>query len=233
MNTRKKILQNIALLTIMLAGFISCEKDFVSIDSDVVNSDNTTNFNTDLFEFPVRTYNKKITPFQTNGLPTNLLGYYNDAVYGSSSVNYVGQMTPTSYNPTFGDNVVIDSIVLNIPYFSSIAESDGEGNTTYELDSIFGDSPIKLSIYKNNYFLRDFNPELEFDESQRYFSNGTTSSSDMISASTLEGQLLYENDAFLPSADEIRLTEIDLDENGNPILDENNDPVYSNKGYAG
>ena len=64
MKTRKNILQNIALLTLILAGFISCEKDFASIDSDVVNSDNATNFSTDILKFPVRTYNKKITPLR-------------------------------------------------------------------------------------------------------------------------------------------------------------------------
>ncbi|MFT5215832.1 MAG: hypothetical protein ACI83H_000949 [Glaciecola sp.] len=225
MKTRKNILQNIALLTLILAGFISCEKDFASIDSDVVNSDNATNFSTDILKFPVRTYNKKITPFQTNGLPVNLFGFYNDPVYGSSNVNFVGQMTPTAYNPTFGENVVIDSIVLNMPYFSRNTEIDEDGNNTYELDSIFGNSPIKLSVYKNNFFLRDFNPDLEFNVTQKYFSNGSSSSNDIINVSDLEGQLLYQNDAFTTSPSEIRLTTIELDENGDTVLDEDDNPV--------
>jgi hypothetical protein len=225
MKTRKNILQNIALLTLILAGFISCEKDFASIDSDVVNSDNATNFSTDILKFPVRTYNKKITPFQTNGLPVNLFGFYNDPVYGSSNVNFVGQMTPTAYNPTFGENVVIDSIVLTMPYFSRNTETDEDGNNTYELDSIFGNSPIKLSVYKNNFFLRDFNPDLEFNATQKYFSNGSSSSNDIINVSDLEGQLLYQNDAFTTSPNEIRLTTIELDENGDTVLDEDDNPV--------
>ncbi len=225
MKTRKNILQNIALLTLILAGFISCEKDFASIDSDVVNSDNATNFSTDILKFPVRTYNKKITPFQTNGLPVNLFGFYNDPVYGSSNVNFVGQMTPTAYNPTFGENVVIDSIVLTMPYFSRNTEIDEDGNNTYELDSIFGNSPIKLSVYKNNFFLRDFNPDLEFNATQKYFSNGSSSSNDIINVSDLEGQLLYQNDAFTTSPNEIRLTTIELDENGDTVLDEDDNPV--------
>ncbi len=223
----KKKLQNIALLAIILAGFISCEKDFANIDSDVVNSDNATNFGTDFIKLPVRTYNKKITPFQTNSLPINLFGFYSDDVYGSSTVNFVGQMTPTSYNPSFGDNVVLDSVVLTIPYFSVNTETDEDGNKTYEIDSIFGniEAPIRLSVYKSNYFLRDFNPDLEFDETQKYYSNGSTSSTDAISASELEGQLLYQNDDFTPSADEIKLTKVELDENGDPVLDEDDNPV--------
>ena len=227
MKTSKNILQNIAILTLLFIGFISCEKDFASIDSDVVNSDNATNFNTDFLQFPVRAYNKNIVPFQTNGLPVNLLGYYNDAVYGNSTVNFVGQMTPTAYNPTFGENIVVDSIVLTIPYFTRNTDTDDEGNNTYEIDSIFGNTPIRLSVFENKFFLRDFNPDEEFDAVQNYFSNGTSSSNDLISSSNLEGQLLYQDDAFLPSSDEIRLTTIELDENGDPVLDEDNNPVTS------
>ncbi|MEZ4797080.1 MAG: DUF4270 domain-containing protein [Flavobacteriaceae bacterium] len=226
MKTSKKVLQNICLLAIIIIGFISCEKDFASIDSDVVNSDNATNFNTDFLKFPVRTYNKKVSPFQTNGLPSNLLGYYNDPVYGTSTVNFVGQMTPTAYNPTFGENIVLDSVVLTIPFYSTQTEIDEDGNSTYRLDSIFGNTPIKLSVYKSNYFLRDFNPDDDFDESQKYYSNGTSSSSDLISSSELEGQLLYETDDFLPSPVEIRFTTPQLDDNGDPVLDEEGDTIY-------
>jgi hypothetical protein len=222
---RKALIQNIALLTLIIVGFISCEKDFASIDSDVVNSDNATNFSTDFFEFPVLTYNKNIGPFQTNGLPVNLLGFHNDPVYGNTTVNFVGQMVPTAFNPTFGENVVLDSVVLTVPYFSRNVETDEDGNNTYEIDSIFGDTPIKLSVYKNNFFLRDFNPDQEFDASQQYYSNGTSSSSDMINTSDLEAELLFQTDEFLPSADEIRLTTVELDEDGEPVLDEDDNPV--------
>lgn len=220
MKIRKINLQNFILFIAIIVSFIACEKDFASIDSDVVNSDNTSNFGTDFLEFPVRAYNKKIDPFQTNGLPVNLFGFNNDPVYGSSNINFVGQMTPSAYDPVFGDNVVLDSVVLTIPFFSRAIETDEDGNNVYLIDSIFGETPIKLSVYKNNYFLRDFNPELEFDATQKYFSNGTSSSSDVINVSDLEGQLLYQNDEFLPSADEIRLTSIELDEDGEPVLDE-------------
>jgi len=225
MKTSKTILQNIGLLTILVFGFVSCEKEFASIDSDVINSDNTTNFETDFFEFPVRTYNKKVDPFQTNGLPSNLLGYYNDAVYGSSTINFVGQMTPTGYDPTFGENVVLDSVVLSMPYYANVTDTDEDGNNTYEIDSIFGSTPIRLSVYENNFFLRDFNPDLEFNSTQNYFSNGTSSSGDVMNESVIQGQLLYNTDEFLPSNKEILFTDIELDENGDPVLDEDGEPV--------
>ncbi len=202
-------LKHIALTALILTGFLACDKDFASLESDVVNSDNTSNFDNDLAIYPVITYNKKLPAFQSNGLPENLLGYYNDPVYGTSTANFVAQMVPSAFDPSFGTNVVIDSIILKVPYFSTGINTDEDGNVTYRLDSIYGNTPIKLSVFQNNYFLRSFNPESEFNDSQKYYSNGTTSGNSLINPLDLEGQLLYQDDEFLPSSDEIILTELD------------------------
>ena len=201
------ILKNIALTIFILGSLISCNIDFASIDSDVINPDNAKNFLTDYEEYPVITYSKDIGPVQTNGLSSNLLGYYYDPVYGTSISNFVSQMNPASFNPTFGENVLLDSVVLTIPYFSKLIEIDADGNSIYALDSIFPKvdyKPIKLSVYKNEYFLRDFDPNSEFNDAQKYFSNGLTFS---------EGELLYPDpnidDTFLPSEKQIILTVID------------------------
>jgi len=197
------ILKNIALTIFMLGSLIACNIDFASIDSDVINPDNAKNFLTDYEEYSVITYNKDVGPVQTNGLSSNLLGYYYDPVYGTSISNFVSQMSPSSFDPTFGENVVLDSVVLTIPYFSRLIETDADGNSIYELDSIFPKvdyKPIKLSVFKNEYFLRDFDPNSEFNDAQKYFSNGLTFS---------EGELLFQDNLFSPSEDQIILTEID------------------------
>jgi hypothetical protein len=204
-------LQNSALFAFILGLLISCETDFASLDSDVINPDNATNFLTDVEDYPVITYNKNAGPVQTNGLPAYLLGHFYDPVYGSSTANIVSQMAPSTFDPSFGENVVLDSVVLTIPYFSTTTETDENGNAVYELDSIFGDTPIKFSVFKNNYFLRNFDPDSEFNASQKYFSNGSTSQSDFINPINLEGTLLYSDDAFLPSSEVIILTELDED----------------------
>ena len=201
-------LKSSSLIIFVLGIFVSCETDFASLDSDVINPDNATNFLTDVEDYPVITYNKNTGPVQTNGLSSYLIGHYYDPVFGSSTANFVSQMSPSSFEPTFGENVVLDSVVLTIPYFSTTTETDDEGNVIYEIDSIFGNTPIKLSVFKNNYFLRDFDPDSEFNDSQKYFSNGSTSQSDFISPLDLEGTLLYKYDTFLPSSDVIILTEL-------------------------
>jgi len=194
------ILKNTGLTVFILGSLVACNIDFASIDSDVINPDNAKNFLTDYEEYPVITYSKDIGPVQTNGLSSNLLGYYYDPVYGTSISNFVSQMSPASFDPTFGENVVLDSVVLTIPYFSTLTEIDTVGNSIYELDSIFGETPIKLSVFQNNYFLRDFDPNSEFNDPQKYFSNGLTFS---------EGELLYQDDLFSPSEKQIILTVID------------------------
>jgi Domain of unknown function (DUF4270) len=211
MKKKHIIFKNIALLTIIFAGFVACDKEFVSIESDVVNSDNTGNFTTDKAIYPVITYSKKITAFQSNRLPAYLLGYNNDPVFGTSSSNFVAQMIPTAFDPSFGNNVVLDSVILTVPYFSTGIDTDEDGNITYRLDSVYGNAPIKLSVYQNNYFLRSFNPDSEFNDSQKYYSNGAISENNFINPAQFEGQLLYQDDSFSPSAEQIILTELDTE----------------------
>jgi hypothetical protein len=187
----------------------SCEKDFTSIDSDVINSDNAINFETNSIEYPIVMHSKIVDPVQSNNLPSFLLGYNNHAIYGESTSSFLGQMVPDQYSPDFGDNVVLDSVVLTIPYFSRGVETSDEDDITYELDSVYGGSPIKLSIYRNNFFLRSFDPYGEFDDIQKYYSNGSLSDSESISQGQLEGELLFEIGDFAPSASQINLTEVD------------------------
>ena len=138
--------KNIICLLILLS-ISSCQEDYSEIGTDVIN-EQLINIENQLY--PVKTYNKLISPFQSNVLPSYLLGHYNDPNFGSTTVHFLGQLTPGNFSPTFGDNTVLDSVVLTIPYFS---KSDGE---SFSIDSLYGSGPIKLSVYKNNFFSAKF-----------------------------------------------------------------------------
>ena len=207
--------QHIKIIVILLA-FVSCEKDFASFDSEVINSDNAINFSTNSVEYNLTTQSDMVNPVQTNNLPSFLLGSYNHPQYGRSNSSFVGQMVPSEYNHDFGDNVVLDSVVLTIPYFSRGIDTSEEGDITYEIDSVYGDDPIKISVYRNNFFFRTFDPFSDFDTSQSYYSNGSLSVEEIIDGTQLEGELLFETDDFIPSAEQINLTEIDTA--GNPYV---------------
>ena len=207
---------NFFKIFIFLLLIVSCEKDFASFDSQVVNSDNAINFSTNSVEYGLTTRSEMINPVQSNNLPSFLLGSYTHPQYGRSNSSFVGQMVPEDYDHDFGDNIVLDSVVLTIPYYSRGIDTSEEGDITYEIDSVYGNSPVKISVYKNNFFLRTFDPFSDFNNSQGYFSNGSLSVEEIIDATQLEGELLFEIDDFTPSEQQINLTE--LDTAGNPYV---------------
>ncbi|WP_345166379.1 DUF4270 domain-containing protein [Algibacter aquimarinus] len=211
------------IFLLMIISFIACDKEFSEIDSDVLGKDNS-NFDTNNNDFPIVSYNKKLDSLQINGLASNLLGVFNDPAYGKTTASIVTQITPTTFDPSFGTNAVIDSVVLRIPYFSRIASIEGEVTTYTIQDSLYGENqegnidPIKLSIYQNNYFLRDFDPFNVGDNNfQNYFSNAdfavngganrVLNGTSVIDFETQKGQLIYEDINFEPSAEAIRLDE--------------------------
>jgi hypothetical protein len=179
----------------------ACDNDFSEIGTGIVG---TPDFKITHGIYPVNTYNKKITSFQSDGLSENLLGYYYDPLFGGSNADYVGQLAPRTYAPDFGDETVLDSVVLTIPYANTAEVGE---STTYTLDSLYGSDPIKLSIFKNNYYLRAFDPNADLDATQNYYSNGTLAQGETIGASDLEGQLIYQNNSYFPSENSIDLWE--------------------------
>ena len=182
----------------LVALTLSCEEDYTEIGTDVINNQNISIENQ---SYPAKTYNKRITPFQSNNLPSNLLGYYYNPNFGGTTAHFLSQLTPQNFSPSFGNNPVLDSVFLTIPYFS---KTDGE---TYTLDSLYGNGVVKLSVFKNNFFLRNFDPGSDLDDFQTYYSNGALSASEDLNPADLEAQLLYTSNEFVPSNESIHLTE--------------------------
>lgn len=193
---KNKIALQFLVFSLILTSFIACDKDFSTLESDIINSDVATNF--DVLQLSetnpeftdVITYTDVLEPVQTNGLGLNTIGIYDDVAYGRTTTSFVSQLTASTFTSDFGEQVQIDSVVLYLPYFSSIEEIDDDENITYEIDSVFGREPIRLSVFESNYFIRDFDPEAEFDAIQPYFSNMSASTSEFISQAALEGNEL-------------------------------------------
>ena len=210
-------MKNIKLLSVFFILFIySCDKDFTSIDSDVISAENAINFNTSSIDYPIVASNLRLNPVKSNNLPSFMLGYNNNPFYGESKASFLGQVVPAEFSPSFGENVVLDSVILTIPYYSRGVETSEEGDITYEIDSVYGSTATKLYVYKSNFYLRDFNPSGDFSDSQNYYSNGALSNSESINQAEIEAELLYESgilgdgsDDFIPSSERIDLTSLD------------------------
>ncbi|MCF8274884.1 MAG: DUF4270 domain-containing protein [Flavobacteriaceae bacterium] len=250
-----KALKFIGFSLFTIAAIVACDKDFNSIESDVIG---LKNFDISNNQIPIVSFNKKLDSLKINNLNANLLGVFNDPTYGQTSASIITQLTPAEYNPSFGTNPVIDSVVLTIPYYNRVTGTDSNNNTIYTIqDSLYGSAPIKLSIYQNNYFLRDFNPNEDLNVTQNYYSNasGTINATDNfaiteagpINFDTQKGALIFENDDFVPSSDAIILKTTATDgsettertipalrQNLSPdfwktlIFDKEGDPVLSN-----
>ena len=201
----KYILPRIGAIMLVIITLASCEEDFSNINTNIIDQ----NFNTELDESrTVIAYSKKIPSVQTNGLPAYQLGIYNDPVYGKTTSNLLAQVTLGNgdTDPDFGDCTVLDSVVLYLPYFSEAAiENDA---TVYTLDSIYGNEPINISLYESNFFLRDFDPNSNFEEFQKYYSNDGPTFRDQVITGGVNS-LMYTIEDFVPTNEPhtIKITE--------------------------
>jgi Domain of unknown function (DUF4270) len=104
--------------------------------------------------------------------------------------------------------------VLYIPFFSE-ATVDGE-ETTYELDSVYGNDPMNISIYESNLFLRNLDPESGFEELQNYYSNQRQLFKDHIIDGGVNS-LNYTIEDFTPSDQPHTILETETNEQGEEV----------------
>lgn len=213
-----KVLIKVAAMVAVVFTVVSCDDDFNSVGSEVIGG---VNFQDNEYNATPIAYSKRFERVQTSTLPNYLMGVYNDPIYGQSTYNVLSQVLPNRFGPTFGDNAVLDSVVLRVPYFSDLTETetndDGDVINTFELDSVYGSSAINLSVYKSDYFLRDFDVEAGSEVRQVYFSNDINDNF----GPTVEERLLFVENNFRVSSNEIRLLAEDTD------IDEDDDPQVS------
>ncbi len=176
---------------VALSAFTACDEDYSNIGGEIIN--NPTDVK--LSEYEVNAYSQKINSVQTNNLSNQFLGVYKSPVYGESTASIVTQLGLSLPDPEFGANVQLDSVVLTLPYFSTETEGSTAENPQYALDSIFGGGSFKLSVYETSYFLNDLDPEADFADRQKYYSDQQPAIEQNII-----GEPLYVNETFIPSA---------------------------------
>lgn len=166
---RISLLKGSVFLALASILSVSCDKDFNSIGSDIVGE---TYFGMDKHEFTdVNSGYVKTGAVQANNLAVNSLGIYSNPAFGVSKSHFVTELQPSSYGITIGDNPVIDSVYLYVPYKSTLKNTDAAGLKTYELNEVYGgEAKFRLKVYENGYFLNDYNPN-SISESQLYYSD--------------------------------------------------------------
>ena len=180
----------------LLSILFSCEDDFQDVGKGLVDESNFTSGSSDNYlvtAYTVPFFNG--TGVQTNGLSAGALGFYQDTLYGNTTASYLTQVGLLAGNPSFGENPVIDTVLVDITYYSTSTQT-AENKTDYTLDSVYGTNPIKLTAYRSNYFLSATAPP-DFTENAVYYSN------DLQQFGDLEGDVLFEVDNLVPSNDAV------------------------------
>ncbi len=167
---RKNFYFNQVVLGLTALLLISCDKDFNEIGADIIGDDHY-NFNRDTREIVANTVGTG--PVQSNNLPLNPLGIYDNPVFGKTKAHFVTQLELKTPNPNIGTNIQMESVTLSVPYFSHVVTNNADGTKIYELDSILGSNQAKidLKVYRSGYFLGDIAHEGETQVVQKYYSD--------------------------------------------------------------
>lgn len=181
----------------------ACDNDFNDIGANIIGADNFEYG--DLESYTVNAVTQDLGPVETVDLPVNPLGIYNNPVFGLTKAHLVTQVLLATENPTIGNNPVMDSVVLKIPYFSNKVTDNSASSTKsiYKLDSIYGPaaSKIKLHIYESGKFIENFDP-LTPTEVKHYYSDQNADFFNAKGTALLNNGALAENDEFLFNPEE-------------------------------
>lgn len=162
------------LFLIFSMVFISCDQEFNTIGGDLVGDEH---FDFDKYEVQgLKAYSVKTGEVQTNNLPINPLGFYDNPYFGQTKANFVTQLSLVTPQPNFGTSVQVENVTLYVPYFSTVKTTNEDGSREYTLDSIYSKteagkiSKMKLNVYENGYYLSSFGGANQ-DVTARYYSD--------------------------------------------------------------
>lgn len=179
------------LMILIFIAVVSCERDIENIGVDLVDNNR---FGVGDTVFEVRAYNVNVDSSRVDNnvaltRPGYLMGINNNPNFGILESKFGTQFQLPDLGVNFGDNAIIDLVVLDFPYYSTrdtvqyakdpitgenILDSIGNPIVTpsFELDSIYGDSEIafQIKISELETFLNVLDPENP-TQPKAYYSN--------------------------------------------------------------
>ncbi|UCE92556.1 MAG: DUF4270 domain-containing protein [Flavobacteriaceae bacterium] len=181
---RIAIFKNIGLGLIFLLGIVACEKDLEDIAVDLTGQ---RPFDVGDSIFEVIAYHRNIDSSRVDNnepenaqlnAPLGLLGVNSDMNFGTMNSDLISQVLLPLTGADFGDNAIIDRVVLDIPYFATRDGDQGavdpdtglpifnEGGDTlqvpnFTLDSIYGNEDLEyqIAVFELGTFLNSLDPD--------------------------------------------------------------------------
>lgn len=160
---KKKSIVKFVLFSILSVTAISCEQEFTEMGSEVIDSDQ---FGFDKYLVQnISTTNSESGIANTRNLPINNFGVYTHSAFGKTAAHFVTQLEMKNNTDltNLGDNLVLDSVYVYIPFTSTVSSTDSEGNKSYNVSNIYGNGKFSLNVYENGYYLRPTDPNNNFD----------------------------------------------------------------------
>jgi hypothetical protein len=114
--SKRRVLKLSATFFMSLIVMTSCKKEETTIGDNLI-TDDLDIIKTDTFT--LITYSEEVDSMSSDETSVNLLGAYNDPVFGGVDCGIVTQLRLSSSNPLFSANiadVIVDSVVLGLDY---------------------------------------------------------------------------------------------------------------------
>lgn len=185
------IVRNIGIGILVLIGMASCERDLEDI---AVNLAGQRPFDVGDTIFEVIAYNSRVDSNRVDNndatkLPLFLMGLNRDTDFGKKESDMIAQVFLPALGVDFGDNPIIDQVVVDVPYYSTLDGTkvgidpdtglpitDEDGDTlrvpNFTLDSVYGDREAEyvMRVFELGTFLNVLDPN-DPTKPNSYYSN--------------------------------------------------------------
>lgn len=146
------------IVGILIIVFITgCEQEDKFVGANVVG-DNAAQFERAYVDVVAKTLLPDTLRADRNMLQNATIGVYDESIFGKTKSYFYSQVRLGTLNPEFGENPVVDSVILSIPVFGITSDTISyERNlvkTTYSLSNVEGEECTitdTITQYQNKY----------------------------------------------------------------------------------
>jgi hypothetical protein len=142
LSRKAKMLSVLFFVTVL--SLASCKKQKTSVGKSGLNQNQILNsFLIDTFS--LKTYTESEDTLYTSNPLYNLIGCYNDPIFGKVNANFYTQFRLAGVNPNFGTDIKIDSFVMAFEYAAAYGTLETQ---TFLVQQLSEDINVDSSYYK-------------------------------------------------------------------------------------
>lgn len=97
--------------------------------------------------FSIRTYTRLADSVRSDETALSIAGYYTDPVFGPLKASFCSQLRLSGTDVDFGTNVVIDSVILHLEYYSIYGNSKQNNRMTFNVRELNNSISLDSTYY--------------------------------------------------------------------------------------